>query len=479
MSGPLLPNAAATAAAGAPTAAALWRREIVATLRLAGPLVLAQLGMIAINTTDILMMGWLGPEELAGGALGMNIYVPVFLFGLGIASVVAPMVSQALGGRDFRGVRRTVRQGFWLTLLFGAAFTAVIWNGRHLLVATGQDPALAALSEDYLQAVCWGLVPNLWFVVLRCFVTAHVRTRAVLVVTFAGMVLNAIGNYGLMFGNFGLPRWELTGAGVTSATVSALMFLALLGHVQWDRQFRRYHILARFWRADWPRFVELVRLGVPIGLTIVAESGLFSAAALIMGLISTEALAAHAIAVQCVAVVFMVPLGIGQAAVVRVGLAAGAHDGEGVRRAGWSALASGTLFMACSALVFWFAGDFLVGLFLDPTVPENAPVIDLAVAFLAVAALFQLVDGGQVVGVHVLRGLKDTAVPMWLALAGYWLVGFVASLVFAFPLGLGGLGVWYGLALGLGFVAIAVNWRFHRRETLLPNGGLPPALAEP
>src|SRR3546814_404979 len=181
---------------------------------------------------------------------------------------------------------------------------------------------------------------------------------------------------------------------------------------------------------------------------------------------------AHAIALQCVAVVFMVPLGIGQAAVVRVGLAAGARDGEGVRRAGWSALLASTLFMACSALAFWFAGRFLVGLFLDPAMPENAPVIDLAVAFLAIAALFQLVDGGQVIGVHVLRGLKDTAVPMWLALAGYWAVGFVASLVFAFPLGLGGRGVWIGLALGLAFVAVAVNWRFHRRDRLLPTGGL-------
>jgi MATE family multidrug resistance protein len=472
MSGTLLPNAAALAA-GAPTAAALWRREIVATLRLAVPLVFTQLGMIAINTTDILMMGWLGPQELAAGALGMNIYIPVFLFGLGIAMVVAPMVSQALGGRDFRGVRRTVRQGFWLTLLFGVFFTAVIWNGRHLLLATGQDPTLAALSQDYLQAVAWGLVPSLWFVVLRCFVTAHARTRAVLVVTFAAVVLNAVGNYGLMFGNFGLPRWELTGAGVTSSVVSTLMFLALLGHVQLDRRFRRYVILGRFWRADWPRFLELFRVGVPIGLTIVAESGLFSAAALLMGLIGTEALAAHAIALQCAAVAFMVPLGIGQAAVVRVGLSAGARNSEGVRRAGWAALVAGTLFMSCSALVFWFAGRFLVSLFLDPAVPENAPVIDLAVVFLAIAALFQLVDGGQVIGVHVLRGLKDTAVPMWLALGGYWVIGFVASVTLAFPLGLGGRGVWIGLALGLAFVAFAVNWRFHRRERLLPNGGLP------
>jgi MATE family multidrug resistance protein len=472
MSGTTLSDAAAVAA-GAPSAAFLWRREIVATLRLAAPLVFTQLAMIGINTTDIVMMGWLGPQELAAGALGMNIYIPFFLFGMGIATVVAPMTAQALGARDFDGVRRTLRQGFWLILLFGALFTAIIWNGRHLLLASGQDPAIALLSQEYLQAVAWALLPSLWFVVLRCFVTAHSRPRSVLVITLAAVAVNALGNYGLMFGNFGLPRWELVGAGVISSIVSALMLLALFGYVLRDRQFRRYDILSRFWRADWPRFVELFRVGVPIGLTIVAEAGLFSAAALIMGIISIEALAAHAIALQCAAVAFMVPLGIGQAAVVRVGLAAGARDNDGVRRAGWSALLAGSLVMACSALAFWFAGSWLVGLYLDASVPENGPVIELAVAFLAIAALFQLVDGGQVIGVHVLRGLKDTTVPMWLAIGGYWAIGFVAALAFAFPLGFGGRGVWMGLAVGLACVAFAVNWRFHRRERLLPNGGLP------
>jgi MATE family multidrug resistance protein len=471
MSGTLLPNAAVLTA-GAPTAAALWRREILATLHLAGPLVLTQLAMIGINTTDIVMMGWLGPDELAAGALGMNIYIPFFLFGLGIATVVAPMTAQALGARDFRGVRRTVRQGFWLTLLFGALFTAAIWHGRLLLLATGQDPQIALLADDYLKTVAWGLVPALWMVVLRCFVTSHSRPRSVLIITLLAVAANALGNYGIMFGNFGLPRWELMGAGITSSVVSALMFLTMLGYVLRDRQFRRYHILVRFWRADWPRFFELFRVGVPIGLTIVAEAGLFSAAAFLMGLISTEALAAHAIALQCGAVAFMVPLGLGQAAVVRVGLAAGAQDSEAVRRAGWSALLTGSLFMACAALVFWFAGHWLVGLFLDTSVPENAPVIELAVAFLVIAAVFQLVDGGQVIGAHVLRGLKDTTVPMWLAIGGYWAIGFVASVVFAFPLGFGGRGVWFGLAFGLAFVAVAMIWRFHNRERLLPNGGL-------
>jgi MATE family multidrug resistance protein len=471
----LSPNAAAAAAAGVPSSATLWRQEMLATLRLAAPLVFTQLAMIGMNTTDIVMMGWLGPHELAAGSLGMNIYIPLFLFGMGIATVVAPMVAQSLGARDLRGVRRTVRQGFWLTLLFGAVFTLVIWNGRPVLLMVGQDPAVASLSESYLQPLAWALIPSLWFVVLRCFVTAHSRPRSVLIVTLLAVGLNAVGNYGLMFGKFGLPRWELAGAGATTSGVSLLMFLALLGFVLRDRRFRRYSILKRFWRPDWARFAELFRVGVPIGLTIVAEAGLFAAAAFLMGLISTASLAAHAIALQCSAVAFMVPLGISQAAMVRVGFAAGARDRDGVARAGWSALLVGSLFMACSALTFWFAGHGLVGLFLDSSTPENGPVIDLAVGFLTIAALFQLVDGGQVIGVSVLRGLKDTTVPMWLAIGGYWTVGFGTAVVLAFPLGFGGRGVWIGLALGLAFVALAAIWRFHQRGRLLPNGGISPS----
>ncbi len=428
--------------------------------------------MIGINTTDIVMMGWLGPEDLAAGALGMNIYIPLFLFGLGIATVVAPMVAQALGGRDFKGVRRTVRQGFWLTLVFSVIFSLVIWNGRWIMLLFGQEADVALRADAYLKAVTWALLPSLWFVVLRCFVTAHSRPRSALVITLLAVAVNAVGNYGLMFGNFGLPRWELMGAGITSSVVSWLMFAALLGFVLWDRRFKRYAILLRFWRPDWPRFRELFRLGLPIGLTLLAETGLFSGAAFLMGLISTEALAAHAIALQCAAVAFMVPMGISQAAVVRVGLAAGSRDAAAVGRAGWSSLIVGTLFMTGSALVFWFAGRQLVGLFLDLDLPANQGVVQLAVSFLVIAALFQLVDGAQVIGVSALRGLKDTKVPMWLALTGYWGVGFGTSAVLAFPLGLDGMGVWIGLAVGLAFVAVAAVWRFHRRAVLLPNGGL-------
>jgi MATE family multidrug resistance protein len=246
------------------------------------------------------------------------------------------------------------------------------------------------------------------------------------------------------------------------------MALGLIGFVQWDRRLRRDQLFVRFWRTDWPRFLEVLRLGAPIGLTVLAESSLFAAAGILMGLIGTAELAAHAIALQCAAVAFMVPLGISQAVTARVGLAAGAKNRIGVGRAGWVALGLGIAFTSVSAAVFWFAGDVLVGFYLDVDDVRNAPVVKLAVSFLLIAALFQLADGSQAIGAGALRGLRDTRIPMSLAIFGYWVVGLPTSAILAFWFGLGGHGVWIGLAVGLAVVAILAVWRFHRRERLFP-----------
>lgn len=457
----------AAVAVAAPPAVWAWRREVVAMTALALPLVGSQLAAIAMATTDVVMMGWLGPMQLAAGALGSAVYIPVMHFGFGVMAAVTPMVAQALGARDFRGVRGSVRQGFWVAAAFGAIFAIPLWQSGPIFVQLGQNPALADLAQGYLRAALWGLIPLLWVIVLRGFLTAHARPRAVLVVMLVGIGVNALGNYALMFGNFGFPRLELVGAGVSTAIVDAVMALALVGFVLWDRRLRRYGLFARFWRTDWPRFVEVVRLGAPIGLMVLAESSLFGAAGLLMGLIGTAALAAHAIALQYAAVAFMVPLGISQAVTARVGLAAGARDRARIGRAGWVAIGLGVVFTLVSATVFWFAGDWLVGFFLDRDDAGTGPVARLAVSFLAIAALFQVVDGAQVIGAGALRGLHDTRVPMLLAIFGYWVVGFPTSAVLAFSFDLGGRGVWIGLAIGLTVVAVLAVWRFHRRERAL------------
>ncbi len=445
-------------------AAGPWRGEAWDTLRLATPLMLSQLAAVAIGTTDIVMMGWLGPEKLAAGALGVNFYFPIYLFGVGLVNAVTPMTAQALGARRFRAVRRTLRQGLWIVLAYTLPISLLIWEARPVLIGFGQTEANALLAEGYLRAAVWGLGPSLGVVTLRCFLSAHSRPRSVLVVTLLGVGVNALGNYALMFGHFGFPALGLVGAGISSALVNVFMFLALLGFVARDRRLGRYAPLTRFWRADWPRFREMLRIGAPIGLTIMSESGMFSAAAFLMGVLGTTQLAAHAIALQCAAVAFMVPLGISQAATVRVGLAVGAGDRAGVGRAGWAALALGACFAVLGALVFWLLPRPLVDLFLDLGAPEHLPVVELAVSLLGIVALFQVFDGAQIIAGGALRGLKDTRVPMILATLGYWPIGFGSGALLGFAFGFGGLGVWAGLALGLMVVAVLAIWRFHRRD---------------
>lgn len=444
---------------------ALWRAEAKAMLALGVPLALSQLAQIAIQTTDVVLLGWLGPEALAASGLATNVWVIMFLFGLGVVSAVSPIVSQIVGRPEKRGkvraIRRVVRQGFWAAALLSVPFMAVCWHIQPILRLFGQDPVLAAAAEPFLRALMWATLPALWFVVLRCFVSAFERTRAVLIVTVCGIIFNAVINYGLIFGNFGLPRLELLGAGIGSAITHSLMTVIMLAYVLRDSRFRRYYILGRMWRADWSRLREIFRIGLPIGVMWVLEVGVFTAALLLMGLIGTTAIAAHQIALQCAAITFMVPLGMSMAATVRVGIAIGGDDMAGARRAGFTAQALGVGFMALSALTFLLAGPQLVGLFLDSARPDTLPVSLLAAQLLIVAGIFQMFDGAQSVAAGALRGLKDTRWPLAIALVGYWLIAFPFGVLFGFPLRIGAVGIWMGLAIGLACTAVLLTLRFH------------------
>ena len=443
----------------------LWRGEIKAMLSLGVPLALSQLAQIAIQTTDVVLLGWLGPDSLAAAGLATNVWIIMFLFGLGVVSAVSPIVSQIVGRPEKRGkvraIRRVVRQGFWAAALLSVPFMVVCWFIEPILLLFGQDPALAAAGSPFLHALMWATMPALWFVVLRCFVSAFERTRAVLIVTLIGILFNAVLNYGLIFGHFGLPRLELLGAGIGSAITHTSMTVIMLGYVLMDKRFRRYYILGRLWRPDWSRLAEIFRIGLPIGIMWVLEVGVFSAALLLMGLIGTNAIAAHQIALQCAAITFMVPLGLAMASTVRVGLAIGGDDIAAARRAGFTAQGLGVGFMAVSCLTFLLAGPFLVGLFLDETRADTLPVATLAAQLLIVAGIFQMFDGAQSVAAGGLRGMKDTRWPLVIALVGYWLIAFPLGVLFGFPLKVGAIGVWIGLAIGLAVTAVLLTWRFH------------------
>jgi MATE family multidrug resistance protein len=385
------------------------------------------------------------------------------------------MIASAIGRRvkAVREARRSFRMGLWLVTLYAVPATLLLGFSEPIFVALGQDRALSAMAGDYAAVVMWALWPTLLGFACRNLLTALGRAWVPLAVALAGVGLNAFLNYALIFGHFGLPRLEMAGAAIaTLLTHLAMLGLQLLAVLKLPR-LRLMHLLGHWWRADWARLGQLFKLGLPIGLTWAFEAGVFSAAIYLMGLISTVSVAAHVIALQLAALAFMVPLGLAQAATVRVGYGHGAGDPRWIGRAGRVAIGCALAFALASALVMWLFPRPLAALFLDGSDPDSAAVLALAVDFLIIAALFQLADGAQVIGAAILRGLHDTRVPMLFAAFGYWVVGIGIGTALAFWGGLGGRGIWIGLAAGLGAVSLLMLWRWSRRERL----GLVPAAA--
>ena len=442
-----------------------WRDEIRAMLALAWPLILANVTQQAIQATDVLLMGRLGASQLAAATLALNLTFTFNVFLLGVMTAASPMMARSLGQRfnAVRDVRRTFRAGLWLLMFALVPYWMVLWHAGAMMRAFGEAADLAQQGQSFLRAYMWCTAPWLLFQLLRNFVAALERPRVVLWLSLTGIGLNALLSWSLIFGHFGLPRLGLIGGGLGSTLTWLLISGALVIHVLRERRFRRFHLFGRWWRFDRDRTREMARLGWPIGLTLALEMGVFALAAYFMGWIGAPAIAAHAVALQLAALTFMVPLGLSQAATVRVGLALGRRDETGIARAGWTAWVMGVGFMGFMALVMWSIPRRLVTLFLQDA-PANAAVIALAVSFLKVAAAFQLVDGAQVIGAGMLRGLHDTRWPLLFALIGYWVVGLGIGSWLAFGRDWQGVGIWIGLATGLAVVAVSMLVRWVKRD---------------
>jgi len=444
-----------------------WRDELRATMALAWPLILANLTQQAIQATDVLLMGRLGATQLAAATLALNMTFTFNLLMLGLVIASSPMMATALGQRfnAVRDVRRTFRAGLWLIAIMLPPYWLLLWHVGTLMRAFGESAELADQGQTFLRAYMWCTAPWLLFQLLRNFVSALERPRIVLWLSLGGIALNAVLSWSLIFGKLGLPAFGLVGGGLGSTLTWIIMCAALVLVILSDRQFRRFRLFGNWWRFDRQRTAAMVKLGWPIGLTMALEMGVFALAAYFMGWIGAPAVAAHAVALQLAALTFMVPLGLGQAATVRVGLAVGRKDEHGVTLAGWTAWVLGVAFMGAMAIVMWAIPRQLVTLFLND-VPANAMVIGLAVSFLRVAAAFQLVDGAQVIGAGMLRGLHDTRWPLLFALFGYWVVGLGIGAWLAFARDWKGVGIWIGLASGLAAVAALMLARWMMRDRL-------------
>jgi MATE family multidrug resistance protein len=445
-----------------------WRIEASALVALALPMIAGNVAWSAIAATDLLLLGRRGAQSVAAGALAINLFHALLIFGMGLVTAASPLIASQRGRRrhSVRDVRRTVQQTLRAALFFVLPAWALLWQCEAILRAMGQEADLARGAGDLMRGLQWALLPFLGFTTLRNFIAALERPVWGLVIMLAAIPVNVLAGWALIFGHLGLPELGLFGAGLAGTVSSSFLFLGLLAVILCDRRFRRYRLMGRFWTRDRERHRQVWALGLPIAITLGFETTVFNASAFLMGLIDRDSLAAHAVAIQIAALVFMVPMGIGQAATVRVGIAYGRGDRAGVGRAGWLALMIGTGFACAAAALLLLMPRALVSAFLDLSDPANARTAALAVSFLSVAALFQLVDAAQAVGAGVLRGVQDTRVPMIFALLGYWIVGVGVGAFLAFPMGMAGLGIWLGLASGLGVVALLLILRWTMRERL-------------
>nr|MCV4208995.1 MATE family efflux transporter [Roseomonas sp. SXEYE001] len=448
-----------------------WWTEMRATLLLAWPMALTNLSQMALLATDSAYLGHLSTEALAAVTLSGTLFWTMLAPGFGLSFAAAAMLAQERGRRigHVRNMRRSFRAGAWAVVLGSVPGMLLLWNGGAVLRALGQDAALAEPAQDFLRCMLWGIPTFGLFLMLRGFMAAMERPWPPLLIGLLAVPLNALVGWVLIFGNLGAPALGVRGAGIAGAVADGFICLALALFIARDRRLRRYRLFGRIWRIEVARLLKVLRLGMPIMAQMLLEIGLFSAVGLVMGAFGAQAVAAHAIALQIASIAFAVPLGLGQAATARVGLAIGAGRARAAWRAGWVAIALSMAFMAPMAALMILAPTQLAGIFLDEAAPGAAETAAQAATLLFLAGLFQLSDGVQVTGAGALRGLHDTRVPMWIAAIGYWALGFTAALALAFPLGFGPPGIWAGLVIGLLGVAVAMTWRWAR---LSRRGGL-------
>jgi putative MATE family efflux protein len=449
-----------------------WRSETRAMFALSWPLVAANLLQMAVYAVDVMFVARLGKADFAAATLGVFL-LSVVLWGLmGLTGACAPIIAAELGARKHavRQVRRSFRMALWLAVLSGLFFMIVLWFGEAILLRAGQDALVAERAGTFLRILLFALIPGLAANVIRNVASALGRPRWTMVISAFSLIMGITTNWIFVFGHLGAPALGLEGSAVASVVTSTATLIAYIAVLRLEPHLRRYWLFGRWWRAEWPRLMEIVRLGVPIALGWTMEGALFGGAAILMGLIGVTEVAAHAVALNIAALAFQVPLGVAQAATIRVGLAYGARDHGGIKRAGWVAVGIGTGFMLSTALLIWIAPRLLIGIYIDTALPANAATVALAMQYLAIAAMFQLFDGAQVVGAGALRGLQDTRVPMLIAGFGYWVVGFGTAIVLGFRTSLAGQGIWIGLATGLAVVSTLMlrRWSARGRLGLLP-----------
>ena len=444
-----------------------WGGEMRALLLLGIPMAAAQFVQFLVFFFDTAMIGRISPEDVAAAALGTVIYFALWMLGSGPVNAVTPMVAQALGAdqNSTQDARRSVRMALWVVFLMTPFIILALTATEPLALFLGQDPVVAEKAGAYVLVLGPGLAFALGTMALRNFLAALEKTLIPFVLVSIVTALNIGLNYILIFGNFGAPRLELVGAGIASSLSYIFGFFLFIAYIRLDTRANSFQIFQNFWKSDWPRFKEVVALGWPISLTTFFEGMLFNACVIVMGVIGVMEQAAYQIALNVVALAFMLPWGLSMAGAVRIGLAEGAKDKAAIRRcAGVTMVASIFVIMAMAIPVALWP-DMITSLYLEMDKAENAKAIALVIGFLPIAAAFMLFDSIQVAANQLLRGLKDVTWPMIFTGISYWVIGFPVAYILALKTNIGANGVWYGLMAGLITASILLGGRLRRRIT--------------
>jgi len=432
------------------------KHEVSTLLDIGLPIVGTQLLGMGLNVTDTIMAGNLSAADLAGVAVGNALYHPVTLFGMAILVAINPVASQYLGARKFDEIGKSARQTLWLIAFLTIPSFLLLRNLDIILTWAHVDPLIIPKSTEYLKAISWGVPGLLVFAGLRYFCEGLAITKPAMYIAFIMLLINIPADYMLMYGIFGFEAMGAKGTGYATTIVQIAGGISMIIFTARFKPFKRFHVFAKTKGPDWTYIKELIRVGVPNGISSTLEILLFAAVSILMGTLSVTASASHQVALSIAATVFMIPLGLSMAISQRVGLAIGQGSIENARFRGFLGTAVCTAIMTFTALLIFTIPETIVGIYTND--PE---VMVVAVSLIFYAGVFQISDGLQVGGFGALRGLKDTRMPMVFNFVSYWVVGFSVGYYFGIIKDIGPGGLWIGLISGLTVAAVLHNTRFH------------------
>ena len=435
------------------------KESIKQTFHLAYPVIIGQLGIIMMGVVDSLMVGKLGAVPLAAAALVNSLFFLIIIIGLGVSQVVTPLVAISVGAKRFEQCGIYFRQSLLINLALGVLLVIIIYLFADILKYLNQPIAVVAYAEAYMKILSVSVFPLMLFQSYKQFIEGLSYTKPAMVVTLLANIVNVFGNWVFIFGKLGMPELGLDGAGISTLFCRVFMGLALMVYVMKKEKYKIYDVNFHFRNINFPIIKKILRLGLPSGFQYFFEIGAFSFAIIMIGWLGAKQLAAHQIAINLASISYMAVLGISTAGGIRVGNAVGRQNIDEVRRAGFTALLSGSFIMITAGIIFILMRNLLPSLYI-----QDQKVIEIASSLLIIAALFQISDGVQAVGLGILRGLTDVKIPTMITFISYWIIGLPVGYLLGFNFKIGVLGIWIGLLLGLTSSALLLTYRFNRKS---------------